>query len=314
LRLALKIDVDTYRGLAEGAPRLAQFLSSQKIPASFFVTLGPDTSGRAITRVFKRKGFARKMQRSHALDIYGWRTVFSGTLLPARPMGTSFDKVLRQWQAQGFEVSPHGYDHILWHDQAAAWSDKQAQAELERTFNVYRAIFHQEPKSFAAPGWQAGAGTWAALERAQLLYHSDTRGETPYFPVLLGKTLSTLEIPTTLPTWDEMLAWDGITLDTLVKRTLALLYPDILNVWTIHAELEGGVYFSQFKEFIMQAMGENMIWSFLPDVAHDLLKSPQNVPRHSIEQGERPGRAGKVTCQSTMQNEKLKIINLVEKP
>jgi undecaprenyl phosphate-alpha-L-ara4FN deformylase len=297
LRLALKIDVDTYRGLAEGAPRLAQFLFSQKIPASFFVTLGPDTSGRAITRFWKRKGFARKMQRSHALEIYGWRTVLSGTLLPARHMGSSFGEVLRQWEAQGFEVSPHGYDHIRWHDDAAAWSEMQAQVELNRTFGVYRSIFNREPKSFAAPGWQAGVGTWAALERAQLLYHSDTRGEAPYFPVIQGQVLSTLEIPTTLPTWDEMLAWDDLTPNTLVEKTHALLRSNALNVWTVHAELEGGLYFSQFKEFIMRLKGENMNWSFLPDVAHDLLKTPQQIPRHSIEQGERPGRAGTVTCQ-----------------
>jgi undecaprenyl phosphate-alpha-L-ara4FN deformylase len=298
LKLALKIDVDTYRGLAEGAGRLASFLAEQKIPASFFVTLGPDTSGWAITRLWTRKGFARKMQRTGAVEMYGLRTALSGTLLPARPMGTSFRDILRHWRSQGFEVSPHGYDHIRWHDQAAAWAEPEARAEITRAVQVYRQIFEQDPESFAAPGWQAGPGTWSAMEGLKLLYHSDSRGEAPYIPVLNGRSLNTLEIPTTLPTWDEMLAWDGVTADTLVNRTRALLKADRLNVWTVHAEVEGGVYFSQFKEFIMSLKGDTVDMVFLPDVARSLLRSPHTIPMHTIQQSELPGRAGTVTCES----------------
>src|SRR5439155_15721042 len=106
LKLALKIDVDTYRGLAEGASQLASFLSDQKIRASFFVTLGPDRSGTAIRRLWTRKGIARKMRRTGALSLYGWRTALSGTLLPARPMGASFRDQLCRWKDLGFEVGP----------------------------------------------------------------------------------------------------------------------------------------------------------------------------------------------------------------
>ncbi len=302
MKFALKIDVDTYRGLAEGAGLLASFLSAQKIPASFFVTLGPDTSGRAIKRLWTRKGFARKMQRTSAWSLYGWRTALSGTLLPARPMGTSFADALRRGQDSGFEVSPHGYDHIRWHDEAVAWTESEARAEIERTFDIYRSIFNEDPKSFAAPGWQAGPGTWSALENFKLLYHSDTRGKSPYFPRLNGRTLATLEIPTTLPTWDEMLAWDGVTPETLVSKTRALLRDDALNVWTLHAEVEGGPYFSRFKEFIMLLRGENVTWTFLPDAAREQLQSPHSTPTHAIEQGELPGRAGTVTCQVTQKS------------
>src|SRR4051812_18931999 len=109
MQIALKIDVDTYRGIEDGAARLAGFLRDQNIPASFFVSLGPDNSGWAATRLFRHRGFMKKMKRTSALSLYGWRTVFSGTLWPARPMGTSFGDLLRQWRAWGFEVSPHGF-------------------------------------------------------------------------------------------------------------------------------------------------------------------------------------------------------------
>ena len=77
------------------------------------------------------------------------------------------------------------------------------------------------------------------MESLGYLYHSDTRGDHPYFPTLNGAACKTLEIPTTLPTWDEMLAWEGIDRRNLVEETWKLLKSDRFNVWTIHAELEG---------------------------------------------------------------------------
>src|SRR5207302_5997593 len=98
MEIALKIDVDTYEGIRNGATRLASFLHSQKIPASFFVSLGPDNSGRAAARALRHPGFLKKMLRTKAVSVYGWRTILSGTLLPARPMGTSFTDQFRRWR------------------------------------------------------------------------------------------------------------------------------------------------------------------------------------------------------------------------
>jgi len=321
MKLALKIDVDTYRGIDDGASRLAAFLSSKHIPASFFVSLGPDNSGWAASRVFRHRGFLKKMQRTSALSVYGWRTVLSGTLLPARPMGTSFKERLRAFRTMGFEVSPHGFDHIGWHDRAAHWDEARAREELEKTTRVYEAVFGELPQSFAAPGWQAGLGTWRAMEPMKLLYHSDSRGEGPYFPSFARRRddspgeggFKTLEIPTTLPTWDEMLAWpatpalagppgrsggDGVTPENLVERTLKEFKSDTINVWTVHAEFEGNVYFSHFKSLIERASAEGVEWQFLPDLARHLLQAPGKIPVHGFIQGTRPGRAGTVTCES----------------
>jgi undecaprenyl phosphate-alpha-L-ara4FN deformylase len=308
MRIALKIDVDTYRGIEDGAARLASFLHTQKIPASFFVSMGPDVSGRAITRLFRHRGFLKKMARTSALSLYGLRTVLSGTFLPARPMGTSFPDLFRQWRDWGFEVSPHGYDHIRWHDEAAGWDEGRAAKELAKIDGVYKVIFGESPRSFAAPGWQAGPGTWKAMESMKLLYHSDTRGECPYFaspqPSPLGRgrqsageAFKTLEIPTTLPTWDEMLTWDGLDRKNLVDETWKLLKPEAVNVWTIHAELEGTAYFPQFHDFVERVQRESVTWIFLPDLARKLSERPEQVPCDEIKQGTLPGRAGPVTCQ-----------------
>ena len=45
-RIALKIDVNTYKGTRAGAPALADLLQRHGAQATFFFSLGPDQSGR----------------------------------------------------------------------------------------------------------------------------------------------------------------------------------------------------------------------------------------------------------------------------
>lgn len=80
--LALKIDVDTWRGTREGVPQLVALLQRHHVGATFLFSLGPDNTGRALKRVF-RKGFLQKVSRTSVLEHYGLRTLLYGTVLPA---------------------------------------------------------------------------------------------------------------------------------------------------------------------------------------------------------------------------------------
>ena len=60
--IGLKVDVDTLRGTREGVPRAA-LLKKLKLDATFYFSVGPDHTGRALRRVF-RKGFAQKVART----------------------------------------------------------------------------------------------------------------------------------------------------------------------------------------------------------------------------------------------------------
>ena len=55
-RIALKVDVDTWRGTREGVPALVALLQREHANASFLFSLGPDHTGRAIRRAL-RPGF-----------------------------------------------------------------------------------------------------------------------------------------------------------------------------------------------------------------------------------------------------------------
>ncbi|RBH51375.1 4-deoxy-4-formamido-L-arabinose-phosphoundecaprenol deformylase, partial [Pseudomonas sp. MWU13-2860] len=73
-KLALKIDVDTWRGTRDGVPRLMHMLQQHHAKATFLFSLGPDHTGRAIKRVF-RPGFLSKVSRTSVVEHYGIRTL-----------------------------------------------------------------------------------------------------------------------------------------------------------------------------------------------------------------------------------------------
>ena len=95
MKIALKIDVDTYRGTREGVPKLVEILKRHNAGATFLFSLGPDHTGRAIKRVF-RPGFLTKVSRTSVLEHYGLKTLLYGTLLPGPDIGRRCAALLRE--------------------------------------------------------------------------------------------------------------------------------------------------------------------------------------------------------------------------
>jgi undecaprenyl phosphate-alpha-L-ara4FN deformylase len=296
VEVALKIDVDTHQGLAEGVPRLARMLERESIAASFFIAMGPDNSGRAIVRAFRNRGFLGKMFRTRAVSMYGLRTVLSGTLLPSRPTALAFPALLRELSAGGFEVGVHGYDHVRWQDGIDRLGDAGVRAELEDAFEVYRAIFAEAARSFAAPGWRTNAAALTALDALALDYRSDTRGQTPFRCAIDGRILATPEIPTTLPTLDEVMGRRNLPdASAVLKFYLGEFKPDSLNVHTVHAETEGMGHLEMFTALLRALKERGARFVQLRDVAAGLRGS--ELPACEVVRATLPGRAGWISAQ-----------------
>ena len=205
MEVALKIDVDTHQGLELGVPRLASMLESEGVAASFYVAMGPDNSGRAILRVFRNRGFLSKMFRTKAVSMYGYAHDSVRHRCCRRGRSRCRSRIIRDLKARGFEVGVHGYDHVRWQDHLDAIGEAGVRDEIEDAFEAFRAMFGEARKSFAAPGWRTNDAALVALDAMGLDYRSDTRGGAPYRCVVEGRVLATPEIPTTLPTLDEVM-------------------------------------------------------------------------------------------------------------
>ena len=113
MTVALRIDVDTFRGTRDGLPRLLSALQRRGVRATWFVTLGPDNMGRHVRRMLK-PSFALKMLRSGAPNLYGWDIAFRGTLWPGTVISEHLADTLRLPDRAGHEVVLHAWDHHRW--------------------------------------------------------------------------------------------------------------------------------------------------------------------------------------------------------
>ena len=297
VRLGLKVDIDTLGGLTEGVPALLSILGARNIKASFFVALGPDNSGRAIFRVFRQQGFLEKMLRTRAPSVYGFRTMLYGTFLPAPRIGEAAPEILPSLQAAGHEVGLHGFDHVRWHDRLLAMTRKEVDQEIQQAQATFADILGAPATSFAAPGWQASETSRAALAAAGFVYASDTRGTEPFFPRFGAWMGPLLEIPTTLPTLDELLGMNDCTVEDFYTLILSRLENSAPQVLTIHAELEGGHFREAFGHFLDLCLARGVTFFRLADWARELLQQRKNIPRAPVYQGRLPGRAGTVSRQ-----------------
>jgi peptidoglycan/xylan/chitin deacetylase (PgdA/CDA1 family) len=296
LRLALKIDVDTERGTRVGVPALCRALGRAGAPAAFYFSLGPDHTGRSIRRVFRR-GFLGKASRTNVLALYGLRTLLYGVLLPGPQIAKRHADGLRAVRAAGFEVGIHCWDHVRWQDGLARMSAEQAAGEFERAREAFERVFRTPAASAAAAGWQADAHSLEAYDRASLEYASDTRGHGAFFPRCGERVFRTLQIPTTLPTLDELLGRPGYEDDALIPAYLGWLVPDALNVLTLHAEIEGMSKLGWFEALLAALRAEGVELVALGDLARELRAAPESIPTAELLQGSVEGRSGTLAIQ-----------------
>src|ERR1700712_5519781 len=149
IRLALKVDVDTDRGTREGVPNLVEDCQKAGATASFLFSLGPDQTGRAITRVL-RPGFFQKVSRTSVVSIYGVRTLLNGTLLPAPHIGRRNAGTMRQVRDAGFEVGIHAYNHYRWQDYVQTMSLEKGRGEFIAARAEFLRIFGVQARTAGA--------------------------------------------------------------------------------------------------------------------------------------------------------------------
>jgi undecaprenyl phosphate-alpha-L-ara4FN deformylase len=251
-KIALKVDVDTLRGTREGVPRLLHLLAKHQTQATFLFSLGPDHTGWALKRVF-RPGFLSKVSRTSVTKHYGYKTLMYGVLLPAPDIGIQAAQAMREAQAAGHECGIHTWDHVVWHDQVrhqdAAWT----RAQMALSYQRFGDVFGQAPRTHGAAGWQMNEAAFEQIDDWGMAYASDGRaalGAAPYHLQIDGRTLKHLQMPTTLPTLDEVLGHGGIDESNVAASLLAQTASGGDQVYTLHAELEGGLLAPVFDQLL----------------------------------------------------------------
>lgn len=295
-RVVLKVDVDTKVGLREGVRRLADLLGEMGLKASFFIAMGPDHSGRALKRLL-RPGFLRKQLSSGAASAYGPVTMLYGLALPGPIIAECAPGLLNRLIAEGHEVGLHGWDHVFWHDRLRGLSRERTRRELDQAAALFRRITGMDAATFASPGWQITGQALALMAGMGMTHVSCTRGDSPFRPLVGGRPLPLVELPTTMPSMDEALSLPGVNPDNVGQWLAGQVRQGALNVFTLHAEVEGRAMLPAFRSFLAALRQSGARFLRLVDAARQ--EAETVLPAEEIVWGQVLHRAYEVSFQAS---------------
>ncbi|MGD0278872.1 MAG: polysaccharide deacetylase family protein [Smithella sp.] len=246
--LGLKIDVDTHWGMKNGVPSLLQTLKEFNLKGTFFLSIGPDNSGRAALQLIRNPLFLKKMMRTNAASLYGWKTALYGTLLPAPMIALSFPQIVKEIIAAGHEVQFHAWDHRRWQDELPRKSENWIQDWFAKGIVGFEKLTGNKPKAFGAPSWLIDDRVLEIIREYKFEYLSCTRAESPF----IHEAINIMEIPSDLPCFEEIDARKGVSIIT------GLIKEGPIHVLPVHAEVEGGIFQDQFRELLKKALSQNI--------------------------------------------------------
>jgi peptidoglycan/xylan/chitin deacetylase (PgdA/CDA1 family) len=271
MKLGLRIEVATLRGTRHAVPRLAGILKEARAGATFLFSLGPDHTGRALG----------SLPRVPRLKCYGFVALVSGTLLPGADIGKRGADAMRAVPAEGHEAGILAHDRVGWLKRIAAAGETWTATAMRRARERYEEIFGIPALTHGAPGWRMNRYAFRYTQRLGFRHGSDTRGTGPFIPVVRGELVACPQLPTTLPTLDELLA-GGASPDEAVQHLLEASRepPATGHVYAARAEVEGTVFAPALRALIAgwQALGYQVValreYAAGLDLAH--------LPRRSV--------------------------------
>ena len=283
-RIALRIEVRTCRGTLEGVPRLLEALRKHAARATFLFALGIDHGGRSLLRSGPRALLRRIGQRS-LLAHHGAKTLLYGTVLPGPDIGRRGQDLMREVRDRGHEVGIAAWNVARWLHRARNGEARWIAGQMQRAAERFEEIFGAPARVHGAPGWQMNAHAYRLTQRLGFDYCSDTRGTHPFLPVVDAELIASPQIPTTLPTLDELLGRGETRLGDAASRmvaTAAGLDAPCGHVYTVRAEFEGMGLAPVFDQLLRTWRGAG--FEFL-DLGAYLEAAGSSLPRHRVAYG-----------------------------
>ncbi len=249
MRIALKVDVASRSGVRQGLPAILDLLDSYDTQASFFIS--PD--------VFT--GLSSWLDRS------------------ARSQAS---KIADRIKDAGHDLGLLPVHPQRWQEKAAHADAQWTAANLQKSIDSFHKIFGERPTMFAAPGWQLNQHLLQLEESQGFDFASDVRGKFPFLPELLSVGGRCPQIPTTLPTLNEMLAMADVTEHNVHEYLYAesRYVRPAGHVYSASAETEGIRYLSIFEKLLVMWRGQDGSVRSLTAMVNELQRD--SLPVHQV--------------------------------
>jgi hypothetical protein len=128
-------------------------------------------------------------------------------------------------------------------------------------------------------------------------YCSDTRGRCPFVPVFEAEIIACPQLPTTLPTLDELIGINNVITENVAEHLLRLTScpPVTDHVYTLHAELEGMRLAAVFEQLLVGWRAQGYELMDLRSYFNSLAR--KTLPRSLVRTAAVAGRSGMLAVQ-----------------
>jgi len=248
-RLALRIAAESLRGMRVGVPRLVDLLRERSAGATFFFDFGPDRSGRRAKQL-KRQLSPSALAVADPLERFGRLGLFHGVLWPGPRLAWLAAKSMRAARDAGFEVGLRAWSGVEWTAKAPRADGKWTERTMRRAARAFERVFGEPPRAHAAPDWVMNVHAFRLTQRLGFDYGADSRGEAAFVPVHRAELVACPQLPTTLPTLDELVMAE-LSVEAAVERLLAMTAADPReHTFAASAELEGQKLAPEFARLL----------------------------------------------------------------
>ncbi|WP_135607108.1 deacylase [Solemya velesiana gill symbiont] len=246
------------------------------VKASFQLSLGPDYS-------------------SHPLKILPWYLL---SCVPAAKIGEQAKEQLKSILQESHEIGIGPFLPASWRRNAAYADEVFTRNDLMQSLEAFQHLFDSPPSFFGAVDWQVNPHLLKLEEELGFNHACDVRGKMAFLPSLQDVSSGCIQIPTTLPTINELLANPSVNEHNVHEFLFAVSQRVLPNgeVFCVNAEQEGIERLVIMERIIVMWKGSQ--WEF--KTLGELVQSIGNdkPPWHQVGWAEVAGHAGHVAMQS----------------
>lgn len=209
IKICIRIDIDTIRD-TQVLPNILEILDTFDIPATFFVTTGPDTTFKN----YKNYLNPIKLLKNNAIKQHGIKQMFRGLIHKQEVQKSKNVKIILK---KNHELGLHGYHHYNWINTLQHKNRDEITEWISNGCELFENEYGFKPKSFASPGFATSPQFLEALDDFNFEYSSDFHGTDAFYPTINSRKLSTLQLPVAQRSFGE-LEFEGFSEDEIYNR------------------------------------------------------------------------------------------------
>ena len=169
---ALRIDLESSKGIKKGLPKILDLLKKYGLKASFYLVMGGESNILELLKYSKRLSSAAERK----ISIFSKAEILRMALLP-RDFVTENQDILRRIINEGHELGIHGWKHRAW---TRGLEEINIEKNIDLAMKKYEKIFKTHPITFAAPAFNTNRKVIEILNRKGIFVISDFEGEKPF--------------------------------------------------------------------------------------------------------------------------------------